>query len=424
MRRKFLVLAVAVLPVLTLATEGDGRSTLTLDVAWTLAEQVNPELRKAQAALDAARGEFTDANGPLFNNPAVTYENRRRSLFQAGQPDASRSEWGAGLSQTFEIAGQQSFRRAAAQNGLSALEHEITETRRRVRAKVETRFVQVLAFQDRIETERRTLDLIERNTELARKRVDAGEDSKLDGNLAAIDAERARNQLSIQQEQLIRERADLAALLQLPERELPTVAGELMPVETHFTLEKLLALVSSRPVVRALDLREQSARSHLDLERAARAPDVTIGLSTSREAAIDGSDRITTLSVSLPLPLFRRNAAGIGRASTELTQVQIEKATVARDARATVVAVWQRRDSLYTRVKRLADAVRPKLEENLRLSQRAFQTGEIGLPQLLLVQRQTIDAQRDLVDAQLELRLAHIELEYAAGWPAGQPLTK
>ncbi|MBI2754123.1 MAG: TolC family protein [Betaproteobacteria bacterium] len=425
MRRPFLVLAIVALPALALATEHEGRSNLTLDAAWALAEQANPELRKAQAALDAARGELTDASGLLFNNPAVSMENQRRSRFRDEQPDTRGSEWGGALSQTFEIAGQQGFRREAARAGLSALEQEIAEARRRVRAGVEGRFVQVLALQARIETERRTLDLIERNTQFTRKRVEAGEDSKLDGNQATVDAERARNQLSVLREQLVRARADLAALLQLPERELPTATGELMPRETRYTLDGLLASVSSRPIVRALDLREQSARNRLDLERAARYPDVTIGLRNILEKPeINARDRITTVEISVPLPLFRRNAAGIGRASTELTQTQIDKAAVARDARAAVVAAWLRQESLRDRVKRLAEAVRPKLEENLSLSQRAFQDGEIGLPQLLLVQRQTLDAQRDVVEAQLELRLAQIELEYAAGWPADQPSTK
>ena len=421
MKRLFLVLAVTAVPALAsataLATERDGRSNLTLDAAWTLAEQANPELRKARAALDAAQGEIRDASVLLFNNPSVTLENRRRSLFQPGQSDAQRRDGGAGLSQTFEIAGQQGFRREAAQTGLSALEQEIAETRRRVRATVEGRFVQVLALQSRIDTERRTLDLIERNTQLSRKRVEAGEDSKLDGNLATVDAERARNQLAILQEQLIRARADLAALLQLPERELPAATGELMPRTVSYVLDDLLAAVSSRPAVRALELREQSARSRLDLAHAARYPDLTLSLSTSREAGIDGRDSIATVGITVPLPLFRRNATGIGRASTDLAQTQIDKVAVVRDARATVVAAWQRRESLRERVKRLAEVVRPKLEENLSLSERAFRDGEVGLPQLLLLQRQVLDAQRDLVEARLELRLVQIELEYTAGWP-------
>ena len=398
-------------------------ATLGLEEAIEIGYLANPELRKARAARDAAQGEFDDAKGLLFNNPSVSLETRRRNLFQPGQPDAQRNDWGGGLSQSFEIAGQQGFRREAARSGLAALEQEINETARRVRAEVETRFVQVLAFQARIETERRTLALIDRNTELARKRVEAGEDSKLDGNLAVVDAERARNQLSLLQEQLTRARMDLAALLQFPERELPPVQGELAPLASGQALEDLVAAVTFRPAVRALQLREQSARNRLDLERAARYPDLTVSVSTSREAGIDGRDKVATLGVSLPLPLFRRNAAGIGRASTELTQTQIDKEALVRDARAAVVSAWQRRESLRERGKRLAEIVQPKLEENLSLSQRAFQNGEIGLAQLLIVQRQAIDAQRDLLDAQQELRFTQIELDYAAGWDYAVPAT-
>ncbi len=98
-------------------------------------------------------------------------------------------------------------------------------------------------------------------------------------------------------------------------------------------------------------------------------------------------------------------------------QFNIDKNTLTRDARASVIAAWQRRLSLQDRVQRLTSTVYPKLEENLKLSQIAFKNGEIALPQLLLVQRQVIDAQRDLIEAQLDLRLTQIELEYAAGWP-------
>ena len=402
-------------PELTLA------EPLTLESAWRLAEQNSPEIKRAIAARESAHGETQDARALLYNNPELNLEGRQRRLFQIEQTDAVRRDWAVGIAQTFEIAGQQSYRREAADVALAALEQEIDQTRRRVRAEVESRFVHVLALQSRIDTERRTLELIEHNTQLANKRVELGEDSQLDGNLAVVDTERARNQLALLQEQLTRARADLAIQLQLPAPELPAVIGELMPRTANDTLDGLLAAVAARPDIRSLELREQSARSRLDQERAARYPDITVNLMRSREEGIEGRDTVTTLGFSLPLPVFRQNAAGIGRAAMELTQFQIDKMTTARDARTSVVAAWQRRESLRERVKRLVEVVYPKMEENFSLSRRAFQDGEIGLPQLLLVQRQTLDAQRDLVEAQLELRLTQIELEYAAGESTEQP---
>ncbi|MEZ0210648.1 MAG: TolC family protein, partial [Methylophilus sp.] len=68
------------------------------------------------------------------------------------------------------------------------------------------------------------------------------------------------------------------------------------------------------------------------------------------------------------------------------------------------------------RISRLDKEVYPRLEENLTLAKLAFENGEIGLPQLLILQRQAVDAQRDIIDAQKDMRLVQIELEYISGW--------
>lgn len=402
--------------VLTTVPKYSLAESLTIESALALAQRNNPDIQRVTASLASVKGELVDANAPLFNNPTLNVEGGSRKLYDPSNSDSRRSEWNTGVAQTFELGGQQGFRRQTANAKLTALQQEIDEVRHRVNAEVEERFVQVLALQKRIETEQRTLELTERNTGLVSKRVEAGEDSKLEGNLAIVDTERARNQISLLQEQLTKARAMLAVALQLPEQQLPTVLGELQPAATSYSLEDLLASVANRPAIKALSWREQSARSNLDFERAAQVPDLTVSLSYGRDAVVGGQDNVTTLGLSLPLPLFRKNATGIGRATSELNQVEIDKNTASRDARASVIASWQRRLSLQDRVQRLTTAVYPKLEENLKLSQIAFKNGEIALPELLIVQRQVIDAQRDLIEAQLDLRLTQIELEYAAGW--------
>ncbi|MFH1820051.1 MAG: TolC family protein [Pseudomonadota bacterium] len=353
---------------------------------------------------------------PLWNNPQVSMARIRREVPQVTNPSQTNREWNVGLAQTFEIAGQQGDRRAAAEQSLAATRQVIAETRRQVRAEVESRFVRVLSLQSRIQTEEGTLNLIEDAAKAVGKRVAAGEDSRLDGNLARVEAERARNQVALLREQLIQARAELAALLQLPPNELPQVQGALDPAAVPYSLDDLLNAAAGRPVLQALGHREQAAKSRLDLERAARYPDVTVGLSTGREGPFDAREKIVGLSAALPLPLFRQNAGGIGRATTELTQTRIEREAAGRDVRAQVVALWERFTNLEVRVKRLKESVLPSLEENRRLSAISFRAGEIGLLQLLLVNRQVLDGQRDLLDARTELRLTQVALEAAAGW--------
>ena len=85
--------------------------------------------------------------------------------------------------------------------------------------------------------------------------------------------------------------------------------------------------------------------------------------------------------------------------------------------RAAVRAQWQRLSQLESRARRLREAVLKTLEDNQRLSQTALREGEIGITEVLLVNRQVAEVQRDLLEAETELRLARVALERAAGWP-------
>lgn len=389
---------------------------MTLEQAWQMAESANATLRQAQAQRAAVEGEAADARGLLWNNPRLYGERVRRDV---PQPDAASERWregAVGIEQTFEIAGQQGYRRKATQQQSEALDASIEDTLREVRAEVERRFVQVLSLQERIAIERQSLKIIEDTAASVKRRVAAGEDSRLDGNLASVEAVRARNQIGVLEEQLIQARADLATTVQLPSNDLPTVVGSLTVPTPTYTLEALLASAANRPLLQALDHREQAAKERLSLERAARYPDLTVGMSTGREGSTAARERLTSLTISLPLPLFRQNATGIGRAATALSEAQIERQATTRNTGSNVVALWQKMQSLTARVNSLQQSVLPPLEENQRLSVKSLQAGEIGLFQLLVVNRQVLDGRRDLIDAQTELRLTRIALHQAAGW--------
>jgi outer membrane protein, heavy metal efflux system len=409
------------LPIAVLITPVLHAEPLTLEAAWDIAARNNPDLHRLIANQNIPAGEFKDASAPLYYNPTVNLETRTRRIAQTGASDPYRGEYGIGISQTFEIAGQQTFRRQAAEESKTAIYQDIAEEYRFLHAQLEEQFISVLTVQKRIEVEQRILKLIEQNTSLTSKRVSAGEDSLLDGNLAIVDAERARNQLISLNEQLLGARNQLAATLQLNANDFPEVTGALTPNVTQYTLQDLFNRLDSRPGIQALITKEASARSRLELQKSMRYPDLTVSLINTTEASLAGSDNISSIGVSLPLPIFRRNAAGIGRATAELTQSEINKTSGTRNAKATVEAAWLRRENIKDRVRRLNSEVYPRLEENLTLSRKAFENGEIGLPQLLIVQRQVVDAQRDIIDAQKELRLVQIELEYISGWLTPTP---
>lgn len=391
--------------------------TSTLDQVLALAEQRSASLRMTCSLQFAAEGDLHDARAPLWNNPEITLEHRHRQLFETGGPDVGVTDNGIGISQTFELGGQQAARRSSAQAALEDVEQTIEATRREVRAEAATRFMELLAVQTRIQVDEQALEVLRRGAELVEKRVIAGEDSRLDGNMAQVEAERAANQLAQAKEQLAQARSALATLLQLDIGEVQEATGDLDSTPVTYTLAQLLSRADRRPKLQALSARVEAARHRVDLAHGAIYPDLTVGLSYSPERGIGGQDRITTLSVSLPLPLFRRNAGGIGHAVTELDQALIARQIEEQSTHADVMTLWQRLQSLRHRVERLQKEVLPSLDENQKLSLTALQAGEIGLPQFLLVRRQLLDGQLELLEVRTELTQTRIILENTAGWP-------
>jgi cobalt-zinc-cadmium efflux system outer membrane protein len=394
---------------------------LLLDEAWRLAEQANPALRRKVAQQAAVDGAVQEASALFFNNPQLSWDGTRRKVPQPNLSDERYKEWSAGISQTLEIAGQRGHRLSAARASRTAQEAELDALRREVRATVAQQFYHVLALQQRVDIETQALALFEQTASAVAKRQSAGEDTKLDANVAAVEAERARSQLDAAREQLIDARAELAATLQLPTERMILVSGNLARDlgEPLPPVERLLADLPTQPHLRALAAQEESARARLDLERSSRVPDVTLGLNLGREGQTDARERLTTLSVSMPLPIFNRNASGVGQARTLLDQTQIDRQTSLRDSEARIRALLTRLHILQHRVQRLQDVVAPTLADNEQLSRKSQRAGQIGLLELIVVSRQTLDARRDLIDALLDFQNTRLALAQAAGLPLG-----
>lgn len=409
----------AACPTLLAAQAAPGASPLTLAEAMRLAETSSPAVRTREAQLAAAEGARLEAASALFNNPELSLERIRNRVRNGALPDNRFDGYTIGITQPIEIGGQQLRRREVATAALEALRAEIEDTRRQARSDAALRFHTVLAAQRKVRIEERSIELFDGTAQAVAKRRAAGEDTRLDANVALIEAERARNALAVARERWLEARSELATLLQLPPTVVPEVVGELgMPgAEARpYEIEQLIASAQAVPRQRAIAARADAARARLGLERASRTPDITFGLSTGRDGPGDARERITTLSVSLPLPLFKRNDGAIGQAMSELTQAEVERASALRDTQAQVRRLWSRLESQFDRLQRLQRAMAPASADNQQLAAKSRQAGQIGLLDQLIVNRQALDAERDLNDALADYHATRIELEQAAGW--------
>ena len=388
---------------------------LNLEQVLLQAEQASPELQQAIAVMDDVLARLNDASSWLNYNPNLTMEQVNRRLPDEGnRSDRRFKEWSIGLEQTFEIAGQQGLRKTTAIAEQSAQFFAIEYLRKQVRAQAEAKFVDVLAIQRHSDIEQQALIIIEDTAASVLKRVTVGEDSRLDGNLAQIEVVRARNQLGRLYEQLINARTELANALQISLENLPSVQGQLNLQSQLPNLSELLNSADQQPLLRHANLKEEAAKNALQLQRAMRYPNITVGLSHGLEGAYRERERLTTLSISIPLPFFDNNTSAIGRASANWMQSQIVRRQTHHDLSSNITALWQKRISLQSRVTALSNDVMPALQDNQQLSLKSFKAGEIDLFQMLLINRQMLDGQRDLIDAKSELRHTNIALQLLA----------
>ena len=169
-------------------------------------------------------------------------------------------------------------------------------------------------------------------------------------------------------------------------------------------------------IAKALEAKENVARARLALERASRYPDLTLGVVLGREGPNTARDQVTSFTLSLPLPVFKRNQAGIGQALSDTDTAEIERAAAVREQDTLIQRLWSRLTSQGERVKRLQSNLLPASADNQQLAVKSRQAGQIGLLEQLVINRQALDAERDMNDALVDYHTTRIELENAAGW--------
>ncbi len=319
---RFPILALALVLAAPTLSAQSANQPLTLAEALRLAVQSNPSVRAREAQLSAVDGSRREAAALLQSNPELGADLIRRRL---NAPGGSWNEWALSVAQPFETGGQQARRREAADASMGAVRAEIDDAQRQAMGTAASRFYAVLAAQQRLRIERRGVELFASTAAAVDKRRAAGEDTRLDANLALVEADRARNALDAAEDRLIEARSELATALQLPPSAVPEVSGELastLAEAPRYDLPRLLESARSQPRIGALSARETAARSRLELERANRYPNVTVGLAVGQEGPGDARERLSALTLSMPLPLFNRNDAAIGQAISDVTQAR------------------------------------------------------------------------------------------------------
>jgi cobalt-zinc-cadmium efflux system outer membrane protein len=128
----------------------------------------------------------------------------------------------------------------------------------------------------------------------------------------------------------------------------------------------------------------------------------------------DQGDRVWWAGLSISLPALDRGQQLRATSQARIDRLRAEMASRRRVLEVQLATALAVHDLRADAVRALADNA-GRLEENEALARRSYEVGQIGLGELLLVRRETVDARRQWLDRLLELAQARAELESLGG---------
>ena len=396
---------------------------LSLAAARDLALRSNPDLSAARLDIDVARGELRQAGVLLRANPEAEVLTRG--------PGTE-----VGISQEVEVAGQRSARRAAARAGLERARAGVTDVARLTLGDVHRAFYRLVAADRRSALADEVRALNERLVDVAQRQLGAGEISRLEFNLAVVEFGRSRGRALAAQRAREEVASDLRRLLGLaPATPLvPVVDTGLEPplpdsawagvgeysAAIPLDVDSLTALaLARRPDVleRAAAVRQASA--NVSLARREAFPNLV--LRATSEAVEGSGTRELRPGIGFTLPLLNRNQGEVAARRAAAVQAEYTRTRVTALVRVEVARAVASYRTAAAEAEVLKTTVLVPARENRDLLEIAYREGKVGLPVLLLIRNQVIDAELQFWDAWLAEREALTDLleatgETVAGW--------
>jgi cobalt-zinc-cadmium efflux system outer membrane protein len=371
----------------------------------------SPQSRELRARIALAEAEARTRT--VLPNPSVSYS--REGAGYNGFFEAS---------QTLPINGRIRYLREAGAASVSVAEANREAALWSLRSDVRVAFYRMVASQGRLRILAVSTSEVEELIRILRRREDEGEGSRYDRLRAEREAAEIRTDITTARSLIAAASARLAAYL--PEgAQIQEVRGELdVSVETPDLEVLIRRAINARADYRA----EQRSLARYQIEEQAarrlRIPEPQVTAGVKRADVISGvapnpfSNATRTglaISLSVPLPLFNTGRYEVARYQAEQEQANARVALLAHQIRTEIQGARDvlriRRDALAAYEREIQSAG----TELTRITQVAYQEGEIGILELLDSLRVSRAATLRMLDLQAGVKEAFIELERVVG---------
>jgi cobalt-zinc-cadmium efflux system outer membrane protein len=371
------------------ASAQDTRSLTLRDILGSSLAR-HPLAGAAEARVRAARGARTTARS--FGNPVLSYDVENAPFPGGSAMPAMPRETMATATLPLESIVQHFPRARSADATVRAAEADARAARQRLALDASRAFFRAALAQVSVAAARDLTAWLDSVVAYNRHRVEEGVTAEADLIRAELERDRAATDATLQEADLARARAELAAFL---DRRAPSgadivVAIDDAPIAMPSALElpaaggsqsDLRVRLARRPDVLAARERLSAAGASVTTERTMIVRELGATFGAKRTAGTTSM----MAGVSLPLPIFDPNRGEVARATAERDAAALELAARERAASAEVAGAYEAARLLTERATLLAKGTdgRPPLlaraDEGRRIALGAYREGAVSL---------------------------------------------
>jgi cobalt-zinc-cadmium efflux system outer membrane protein len=355
----------------------------------------------------------------LLPNPTLELEGGTGTLTGS----SAENSLSLGISQEFFLSGKREKRLAIAERELDMYRWQLADRERVLREEVKTGFYDVILAEQRIVLSDRSVTLNRQLLDVTTERLAAGDIPELEMNLVKVELARSEGTRINVEKALNQNQAKLWTLMGLPIGESPAIYGtfeaEISMTKTLVDLKQLA--LGKRPDLKALEAEKSRGESDIVLARAEGIPNITAGLAIKRDTTaievggVEGKDTayIIGLKLSMPIPLFDKNQAGVQEARARRSSTESRLSAAARSVEREVETAFAGFVNSEKVLVLYRTNIIPQLEENLKLTQEAYRLGEVGILSVIQEQKNFFEVNNGYLTALHDRQTALVKLESA-----------
>ncbi|WAS94319.1 TolC family protein [Nannocystis punicea] len=377
-----------------------GAQVLPLDTILKHAEENAMPVRTARSRLELGDAAVTGAKPLLIDNPQLYLGMGVRS--NQAFPGERHFELQATLQQPFEIGRERHLRIKAGREYREYLDKELAQVRWTTHAQVHYAYNTALIAKERARTAARTQQFAERLLDIASRRQQAGEISRLRVRVAEGELARARQAKLAADLNYRLACIHLAEMAGWPSGQLIAPAGELGdPIKVRDPEDLIANVQKEHPALKTKEAQVELGEARVKSAKRDRLPEPWLGVYAGREWEPGAAypSRLLLGMITIPLPFFKRNQLARAQTKAELsvanTELEVTRYQLALNARRAVDAI----NTAAERVQTYSREVVPRFEENLQLLQRAFELGEVDIIEVFVARENFLRIQTEALDA-------------------------